>query len=179
MMPKKYSFLNYKIQAGKFDGSILRKQLIDAAKEEFSVDVKKTVNKETIANAYLSFSGFQEFCHKLVDYWSESEGNEYDDDHGYYYTSGASCCGTSELTDLPTTYKEILSHIISSYSLIKKYDDPCSEYVKYYDNGKDSAEKRFKSLTRLGWKCTGIFINANHDWPNYEFSANYGDVTNV
>ena len=178
-MPKKYSFLNYKIQAGKFDGSVLRKKLIDAARKEFAADVRIVANKETLENAYLSFRGFQKFCQKLVDYWSESEDDEYKNSYDYYFTSGASCCGVSELVDLPTTYKEIVSHIIGGYSLIKKYDDLCSEYIKYYDNDKDSAEKRFESLTRLGWKCTGIFINANHDWPNYEFSASYGDVTNV
>ena len=181
MMPTKYSFLNYKIQAGKFDGYVLRKNLIDSARKEFPADIKKAVDKETLANAYLSFGGLKKFCQMVSIFWEEKPEEE--EDSNYFgdedlFTESASCCGCCELVCLACDYKDIVAQIIQSYGIKRRYADELSQYVKYYDNGDDGA-KKLGILKRLGWKCTGIFINANHDWPNYEFSANYGDVTNV
>lgn len=196
-MPKKYSFLEMKIEVGEFNPKDMRKTFIDALYANFP---EAGVDKALKKGASDDYKSFKDVCRCFATFFRK---------HEYYgrYAENAvvdstTCCGVHELSfmdyavtgKVDTNTKKILLALTGGFA------DTYGSYfyLKYYDSGETNIYEReadgddwdddyeeefvdnltgpevFAELQKLGWKCTGRFINPNHDWPNYEMSANYG-----
>lgn len=200
-MPKKYSFLEMKIEAGEFNPQEMRKTFLEALYENFpEVKVAKDLKK----GADEDYASFKDVCKAYYTFFRKEKY------YGRYadtaIVDSGSCCGVHELsfcdyaltTKAETNTKKILLALVAgfadtyqTYFYLKYYDsgevhrsDHGGDYDDEYDD--DYSEEYvdhlpgpaiFAELQKLGWKCTGRFINPNHDWPNYEMSANYGEDT--
>lgn len=193
-LPKKYSFLKMRIEAANFNPEDIRKKFVEALWKNFPECHKEEKLYVAATKDYGSFKAFCQAAFKAIQ-----AADYYKNNVEFPFMSTVSCCGVHELSlcDFDTkgkannpTKKVLLALLYGFADFYGKY-----YYLKYFDNGAvnkfddvDDYEDEwghtsidgpevFKVLKKLGWKCTGRFINPNHSWPNYEMSANYGEDT--
>lgn len=191
LTPKKSSIPTFKVVSGKFTlekVQKLRRVFLDNALKNYpNLKIPK------FDEAHLTFKDFKNACREIVRQSGISPR-----DAQISVEDSNTCCGVRELTfndyymdedgdyfdphhdDIldkrkkKTKKDQILKDIIIFLADQFTFDYGMRPYIKYYDNNKADKKISFLyQLKRLGWVCTGEFINLNHHHLNYELSAQY------